>query len=297
MKPTNKLHYYLYTFCRYFSATMLLIYGFAKIIGTQFTTPLITYDTPVGALDGMELVWFYFGYSYPYAVFIALSQITASFFLFFRKTVRLGSVLFLCIMTNIVAVDIAFNVDFDAFIMAIILTCMGLFIFLSEFPLLIKYFISEPSLYQKDNMPNWINKIQRFKFIYIPVVFIGFFSLLSYVNNAQFDKNEFYGVWQLQKGNTKFYKIYFEGDAFQTVEFGKTEMDRKGRYSYDTKSKKIVFNSYPKDYIEKLYSQTGTGVTLDTTKREKLFQGKYELNQSTLKLKNENTEFIFKKIR
>jgi hypothetical protein len=182
MKPTNKLHYYLYTFCRYFSATMILIYGFAKIIGTQFSTSLLTFDTPVGALEGMDLVWFYFGYSYPYAVFIALSQIAASFFLFFRKTVRFGSILFLCIMVNIVAVDIAFNVDADALIMAIILTCMGLFIFLSEFPLIIKYFINEPSLYQKEHMPNWINKIYTLKYIYIPLVFIGIFSFLSYIN-------------------------------------------------------------------------------------------------------------------
>ena len=65
MRPTSKLHYYIYTFCRYFAASMILIYGFAKIIGTQFRSSLITYDTPVGALDGMRLVWFYFGYSYP----------------------------------------------------------------------------------------------------------------------------------------------------------------------------------------------------------------------------------------
>jgi hypothetical protein len=295
MKPSNKLHYYFYTFCRYFSATMILIYGFAKIIGTQFSTSLITYDTPVGALEGMDLVWFYFGYSYPYAVFIALSQITASFFLFFRKTVRLGSMLLICIMVNIVAVDIAFEVDFDAFIMAIVLLGMALFIFLSEFPLMIKYFISEPSLYQKTAMPNWINKIYNFKYIYIPFVFIGFFALLSYVNTSEFNDNEFYGVWQLQKGNTKFNKLYFEGNAFQTVEFGKTEMDRRGKYTFDSISKKIVFNSYPNQYIKELYAQNGA--VIDTTKRQKLFEGKYELSNNTLKLKNDNTELIFKKIR
>jgi hypothetical protein len=72
-------------------------------------------------------------------------------------------------------------------------------------------------------------------------------------------------------------------------------MDRKGNFRFDSMSKKIVFNSYPNDYIKQFYSQTGA--ILDTTKREKLFEGKYELNKNTLILKNENTELIFKKIR
>lgn len=295
MKPTNKLHYYLYTFFRYFAGTMILIYAFAKIIGTQFTTSLLTYDTPIGELDGMDLVWFYFGYSYQYAVFIALSQIAVSFLLFFRKTVRLGAVLFLCIMANIIAVDIAFDVDFDAFIMAIILTFMGLFIFLSEFPLFIHYFITEPSLYQKDNMPNWVNKIHRIKFLYIPIVFFGFFGFLFYINNLEKNENDFYGVWQLEKGNPKFNKLYFEGDSFQTVEFGKTKMDRRGRFTFDLTHKKITLKSYPNDYIKKIYSQAN--FVIDTTKRETLFNGNFELRNNILKLKNDNIELIFKKIR
>lgn len=297
MEKKNSLHYYLYTFCRYFSATMLLIYGFAKIIGTQFTTPLITYDTPVGALGGMELVWFYFGYSYSYTLFIALSQITASLLLFFRKTVRLGTVLFLCIMVNIIAVDLAYEVDLDALIMAVVLTCMGLFIFLSEFPLFLRYFLHEPSLYQKDNMPRWINKIHSFKFLYIPAAFIGFFVLLSYVNSSTANSTKFSGVWQLEKGDAKFHKLYFEGDAFQTVAAGTTEADRKGRFVFDSIGKKIVFNSYPNEYLKELYSKMETGIVIDTTKREKLFDGKYELKGTTLKLKSGGTELLFKKIR
>jgi len=297
MSPHNKIHYYLYTFCRYFAATMILIYAFAKIIGTQFTTPLLTYDTPVGSLSGMQLTWFYFGYSYSYALFIAFSQIIASMLLFFRKTVRLGSVLFLCIMANIVAVDIAFDVDFDAFIMAIVLTFMGLFIFLSEFPLIMEYFIKKPSLYRRDNMPNWVNKIHKIKFIYIPLAFFGFFSILYYANNTftEQNANDFYGVWQLEKGDTAFNKLYFEGNRFQTVEFGKTNVDRSGQFAFDTLSKKISLKSYPKAYLNKIYTQSN--FVIDTAKRETLFSGKFELDNDLLKLKNESATLIFRKIR
>lgn len=297
MKTINKTHYYLYTFCRYFSATMILIYAFAKIIGTQFESSPITYDTPIGELNGMDLAWFYFGYSYPFAVFIALSQITSSVLLLFRKTVRLGSILFLCIMVNIIAVDIAFKVDFDALIMAIILLIMGLFLFFSEFKSYIKYFINEPSLFHKENMPNWVLKIYKLKFIYIAVVFIGLFILLLKVKNTELKQNEFYGSWQLVKGDAEYNKLYFDGTIFQTVEIGKTEIDRKGKYKFDFKTKKIVFTSYPPKYLKEMSIKIKNGILLDSTKREKLFEGIYELKGNSLKLKNENIELVYRRKR
>ena len=73
----KKVHFYLHTFCRYFLATMILSYAFAKILGTQFTTQPSTYDQPVGSLSGFNLTWYYYGYSFSYGVFIAISQITS----------------------------------------------------------------------------------------------------------------------------------------------------------------------------------------------------------------------------
>ena len=127
----KKVHFYLHTFCRYFLATMILSYAFAKILGTQFTTQPSTYDQPVGSLSGFNLTWYYYGYSFSYGVFIAISQITSSLLLFFRKTTRVGVVLFLSFMVNILLVDYAYDIQ-GAKGMATIMTIMALFIFLSE---------------------------------------------------------------------------------------------------------------------------------------------------------------------
>jgi len=60
----RKIHFYLHTFCRYFLATIIISYAFAKILGTQFTSQPSTYDKPVGLLSGFELTWYYYGYSF-----------------------------------------------------------------------------------------------------------------------------------------------------------------------------------------------------------------------------------------
>lgn len=297
MKKTSTVHYYLYTFCRYFVATMILLYGFAKILGTQFSSPLMTYDTPVGELSGMELTWFYFGYSYPYTLFIALSQIAASMLLFFRKTVRLGIILFLCIMTNIVVIDITYGVDVDAFIMALLLTAMGVFIFVSEFKQFVHYFFTQPSLYTTATMPNWVNKLHKIKYMYIPLVCIGLFSMLYYVKTEYMNQNNsiFYGTWQLEKGDSSFQKLYFEGSSFQTVALGNADASRKGKFTFDTKAHTVTLSSYPNAYLEKIYTQAD--FVIDTNKRETLFKGTYELYNNQLTLKSDAAELLFKKIR
>jgi len=90
----NKTHLYLYTFCRYFLATMIISYAAAKICETQFIAQPSVYDKPVGTLTGFQLTWYYYGYSYWYGLVIAFTQIISAILLFFRKTTRIGIIIF-----------------------------------------------------------------------------------------------------------------------------------------------------------------------------------------------------------
>ncbi|WP_052495968.1 hypothetical protein [Pedobacter lusitanus] len=226
----KKAHYYLHTFCRYFLATMILSYAFAKILGTQFTTQPGTYDKPVGSLSGFELTWYYYGYSYWYGLFIAGSQIVSSLLLFFRKTTRPGIILFLAFMINILMVDFAFDID-GAKGFATILTMMALFVFFSEFSLFIKYFWIEPPLFQNHDRPDWVNKFSKIKWVYIPFVFAGFFLLISTLKNKYMGHNQFYGSWQNIDKAAQFNRLHF--DALNTFRINE-------RYSGKITFKKII---------------------------------------------------------
>ncbi|HEX5726958.1 MAG TPA: hypothetical protein VFX98_15895 [Longimicrobiaceae bacterium] len=100
----------LYTFCRYVVAFEMCMYGFAKVFRVQFTTPLSTLDTPLGDVEGMRLVWYFFGHSDAYRLLIALGEIGGGVLLLFRRTTLLGAVVLVPILANIVLVDALFGI-------------------------------------------------------------------------------------------------------------------------------------------------------------------------------------------
>jgi uncharacterized membrane protein YphA (DoxX/SURF4 family) len=96
----------LETVIRWSLGFIFITYGLAKIFRTQFP-PASFYllDQPVGDLPGIQLTWRFFGYSYAYACFVALSQIASSLLLFFRRTQLLGACLLLPVIGNIVFIN------------------------------------------------------------------------------------------------------------------------------------------------------------------------------------------------
>lgn len=296
MTNWKKLHFYLHTFCRYFIATMLISYAFAKILGTQFTAQPSTYDQPIGLLSGFNLTWYYYGYSFWYGVFIAVSQIATSLLLFFRKTTRIGIILFLSFMVNILLVDYAYDID-GAKGMATILTIMGFFLLFSEYPLLVKFFFEEPPLYETTDRPKWINKIAKIKWVFIPIVFIGFFIGLSILKTKYLGKNQFYGTWQNVDRNESLKNFNFEvAKTFKINGNNNIEKIANGEYSFTNDS--IFFKTYTDEY-EKFLNEDKTNAALhtDSTKMIIFLKGKYVLKGKTLTIENNKTKIVLKKIR
>lgn len=91
---------------RYYAAFTLLGYGFAKIMGAQFTVLDSELAKPMGDVPGFWLTWYYFGYSPIYSTLIAGVQIGGAVLLCFGRTALLGALLLLPVMVNIVGVDL-----------------------------------------------------------------------------------------------------------------------------------------------------------------------------------------------
>ena len=120
----------LYTFCRWLVAIVLVTYGFAKIMGSQFTILESWLDTPMRDVPGFWLTWYYFGYSTVYGNFIALLQILGGLLLTFHRTTLLGAALLFGIMSNIVLVDIFYGVDLGGLASAVVVwLCLAFILF------------------------------------------------------------------------------------------------------------------------------------------------------------------------
>ncbi|WP_184549104.1 hypothetical protein [Mucilaginibacter sp. FT3.2] len=107
---------------RYFIAYEIAVYGFAKILQTQFSRVYSRDDIPVGDLTGFELTWNYFGHSYTFAVILGLLQIGGSIMLLFRRTTLLGACILLPVMVNIVLLNIFYEISNGAFVNSLIFT-------------------------------------------------------------------------------------------------------------------------------------------------------------------------------
>lgn len=106
----------IYTICIYYLALQLLKYGFDKVFKNQFylPEPNILY-TPVGHLDKDLLYWTSMGTSHFYSVFMGVLEVFAAGFLLFRKLRVIGLLMSLAIMTNVVAVNLGFDIGVKLF--------------------------------------------------------------------------------------------------------------------------------------------------------------------------------------
>ncbi|WP_312557223.1 hypothetical protein [Empedobacter brevis] len=271
----KKIHYFTYTFCRYFLATIIISYAFAKIFETQFISQPSVYDKPIGNLSGFELTWFYYGYSYWYGLIIASTQIISSLLLFFRQTTRIGIIIFLTFMINILLMDFAYDID-GAKGMAVVLTIMALFVFFSDYNDLIKYFIKTPPLFEEERTTK-INKISKLKFIYIPLVFIGLFVLITTLKDKFLSQNQFFGAWENVENNER---IYFESaNTFQKVNNSTFKPINSGAYTFE------------KDSIYLKGTQEENQIP------EIILKGKFNINNNELKIETTKGVKFYKRIR
>jgi len=122
----QKLRALVYLFVRYYAAFTLLGYGFAKVMGAQFTVLDSQLAKPMGDVSGFWLTWYYFGYSLIYSAIVAWAQIAGAVLLCFRRTALIGVVLLLPVMINIVCIDlwvIKFPFDSGALRNAVFVLC------------------------------------------------------------------------------------------------------------------------------------------------------------------------------
>lgn len=290
----SKAHYYLYTFCRYFAATTMLLYAFAKLFGVQLMTSPSIYDTPIGELSGIALTWFFYNYSFWYVAAIGSLQVLASLLLFFKKTTRLGAVLYLPIIGNILIMDFVYEIS--ALQIAALLTTMILFILLSDFQTFFKFFIQQDPLFTDNEQPKWVIKIHKLKYLYIPVIFIAFFILQFNIRNNLSPKDELSGAWSCEQSDAGFDRLYFESNhTFKIYKDCETKSYKKGEYNI--KNGELTLNAFTKSYIAELDSTSAYIEEFDKSKMETILKSAFTINSNILTVFKDGEIYSFKRIR
>ena len=235
---------------RYWLAFMISLYGFAKILKTQFAQQLTRNDTPVGQLSGFQLTWNYFGHSYTFAVILAVFQIGGSILLLFRRTTLLGAVILLPVMVNIVLINLFYQIDPGAFLNSIFFTlALGFILYLRRQDLIAVFLHKDSTL--PPVRPGWFKYLLRllaiggsFGILYTLVLRIshspleGKWNVDSLVRNRDTVKGD---AWLTNSGDWR--SVYMEerGNLVLCPNPYVYEEARSlnGAYKYDTASRRL----------------------------------------------------------
>jgi hypothetical protein len=182
-------HAWLRGILRYYLAYEMSIYGFAKILRTQFFPMYFRDDITVGSLSGFDLTWNYFGYSYSFAVILGLFQIGGGILLLFRRTSLLGVCILLPVMVNIVLINMFYHIAVGAFINSIIITIGLLYLLLLKWEDLISVFFNAAAVLP----PVRLSLLKPF--IKLLVIAVAFGTIYSYVYRRP--ASIFAGKWKV----------------------------------------------------------------------------------------------------
>ena len=95
---------------RYVLAFEMVRYGLAKVVGMQFYPQYWTLDRRVVNMHPMSLVWAFFGRSYGYQLAGGIVELGSAVLLCFRRTTLLGACLLATALTNVVLVNVFYDV-------------------------------------------------------------------------------------------------------------------------------------------------------------------------------------------
>lgn len=188
---SEKWHLWLTSLLRYWLALHISIFGFEKLMGINFAPSFHSDDTPAGLLNGQELTWIYYSYSYGISIVVAFFQITGSYLLLFRRTILLGIAMLLPVMFNILLINIFYGIGpittFTALTMVLGLSYL-LYQRKDEIITLLKNYESNiPSAGSKR-----FRNIARILCVIIPVLF-----LTKYKSNV-YASSKYFGKWKVE---------------------------------------------------------------------------------------------------
>lgn len=112
---------------RYYLAAVLIGYGMAKVVPMQFAPlPLARYDATLGEMSPMGLMWTFMAFSQPYVFFAGIAEVIGSVLLLSRRTYVAGALMLIAVMTNVVVMNLCYDVPVKLFSMLLVVLLCAL---------------------------------------------------------------------------------------------------------------------------------------------------------------------------
>jgi uncharacterized membrane protein YphA (DoxX/SURF4 family) len=169
----QRLHEWLRIYVRYALGSILLSYGMSKVIKLQFPFP--SQDRllePVGEASPMGLLWTFMGVSTPYTFFAGAMEVLGGVLLFFRRTVTLGALVTVAVMTNVFMLNMCYDVPVKQYSLHLLL--MAVFLLVPDLGRLANVLLLNRPAEPASLAPPWSARWARLAGLGLCVLYLGY---------------------------------------------------------------------------------------------------------------------------
>lgn len=197
-----RLQAWLRTYVRFFLCILMLSYGAAKAIKSQFAFPgLSGLLQPIGESSPMGLVWDFMGASTAYTMFTGMAEMLGGFLLAFRRTALFGALVSIGAMINVLMLNLCFDVPVKLFSAHLLL--MGVFLTLPHLRRLANLLVLNRRVEALEERPLFAspkrNRIAGALAVALVFVFAGWSLYDSWQSSRQYGdlmpRPPLYGIW------------------------------------------------------------------------------------------------------
>ena len=264
---------------RYHLAYLFFVYGFVKVIKLQFPFPnLYRLTETFGEATPMGLAWTFIGYSSGYNIFIGGAEVLAGLLLFFKRTALFGALVGIMIMTNVFAMNMAYDIPVKLFSLNLIF--MSIWIAWYDKDRLINFFFLNKSVAPAPIEYQFKTKWKKVVQLSLKTLVITFAFYATLYTNYQLSKE--YGDDALKP---PLYGIYNVDTFIQNV-----DVAGMAHYPDSVRWKRLIINSSKYARITTMNdSTTWMKLSVDTVTRKISFTAEKDTsNTFTLSYRNED---------
>jgi hypothetical protein len=194
--------YWIILVVRIYLIYYLSFYGIIKLFGNQFPFPsLLRLTQPIGDLSPMGLAWTFMGYSKFYISFTGFTELIGGVLLINKKTVLLGCLILISIMSNVFVMNLVYDIPVKLFSFHLLFMLLALASL--DLKRLYNFFISNENITSK-NLYSPIKDIETYKKVGIFLKFLFVIILILFVSLKIFfvtfndsKKLPIYGIYEV----------------------------------------------------------------------------------------------------
>jgi len=201
----NALLYWFQVILRIALFLAMLLYGLAKIFKGQFADPSLELLLQrVGDMSPMGLAWAFMGHSMAYNIFIGFAEIFGGALLLYRKTLTIGSMIIIGVMTNVAMMNFTYDIPVKLFSIHIVL--MASVLLLADRHRVMNVFFKNKTAERVNYFVPSMNAILKKVISGVKVLILILLTVVVIIQCfVRFDmrdqlktKSEFYGIWETQ---------------------------------------------------------------------------------------------------